>query len=26
MARFGELFLAKLWDVYARKVLPASPF
>ncbi|MFL6697409.1 MAG: patatin-like phospholipase family protein [Vitreoscilla sp.] len=26
MERFGTLFLAKLWDVYARQVLPASPF
>ena len=26
LERFGALFLAKLWDVYARHVLPASPF
>ncbi|HEY6793448.1 MAG TPA: hypothetical protein VI248_02060, partial [Kineosporiaceae bacterium] len=25
MARFGELFLGKLWDVYARQVLPWGP-
>lgn len=24
--QFGTLFLGKLWDVYARNVLPASPF
>ncbi len=24
--RFGSLFLSKLWDVYARHVLPSSPF
>ena len=23
---FGKLFLGKLWDVYARHILPASPF
>lgn len=26
IVRFGTLFLGKLWDVYARRVLPASPF
>ncbi|GAA4623969.1 hypothetical protein GCM10023196_022370 [Actinoallomurus vinaceus] len=25
LARFGELFLGKLWDVYARHVLPWGP-
>ena len=25
MTRFGTLFLGKLWDVYARNILPASP-
>jgi len=26
LARFGELFLGKLWDVYANRILPVSPF
>lgn len=26
LARFGKLFLGKLWDVYARYILPAAPF
>ena len=26
LTRFGKLFLGKLWDVYARHILPASPF
>ena len=26
LARFGKLFMGKLWDVYARHVLPSSPF
>ncbi|HEX8282310.1 MAG TPA: patatin-like phospholipase family protein [Pyrinomonadaceae bacterium] len=26
MARFGALFMGKLWDVYARNVLTSSPF
>ena len=26
LARFGRLFLGKLWDVYATEVLPSSPF
>ena len=26
LERFGSLFLSKLWDVYARHVLPSSPF
>lgn len=26
MARFGRLFMGKLWDVYARKVLSSGPF
>ena len=26
LVRFGELFLGKLWDVYAARLLPASPF
>lgn len=26
LARFGNLFLGKLWDVYARNILPISPF
>jgi predicted patatin/cPLA2 family phospholipase len=26
LERFGGLFLSKLWDVYARHVLPAAPF
>jgi predicted acylesterase/phospholipase RssA len=26
MARFGRLFLGKLWDVYARNVLTSGPF
>ena len=26
LAKFGKLFLGKLWDVYARHVLPAAPF
>lgn len=26
LSRFGSLFLSKLWDVYARHVLPSSPF
>lgn len=26
LARFGKLFLGKLWDVYAREVLAYSPF
>ncbi len=25
LTRFGTLFLGKLWDVYARHILPASP-
>jgi predicted patatin/cPLA2 family phospholipase len=25
LTRFGKLFLGKLWDVYARHVLPSSP-
>lgn len=25
-ARFGTLFLGKLWDVYAHQILPESPF
>jgi predicted patatin/cPLA2 family phospholipase len=25
LTRFGKLFLGKLWDVYARHILPASP-
>jgi predicted acylesterase/phospholipase RssA len=25
LVRFGRLFLGKLWDVYARHILPASP-
>lgn len=25
LTRFGRLFLGKLWDVYAREILPASP-
>jgi predicted acylesterase/phospholipase RssA len=25
-ARFGALFLGKLWDVYAHQILPESPF
>jgi len=24
--RFGQLFLGRLWDVYARELLPAAPF
>ena len=26
LTRFGTLFLGKLWDVYAHRVLPESPF
>jgi hypothetical protein len=26
MARFGRLFMGKLWDVYARNVLTSGPF
>jgi predicted acylesterase/phospholipase RssA len=26
MARFGRLFIGKLWDVYAREVLTSGPF
>jgi predicted patatin/cPLA2 family phospholipase len=26
MARFGQLFLGRLWDVYAREILTSSPF
>ena len=26
LARFGALFMGKLWDVYARNVLTSSPF
>ena len=26
LARFGSLFMGKLWDVYARNVLTSSPF
>jgi hypothetical protein len=26
LTRFGTLFLGKLWDVYAHRVLPSSPF
>lgn len=26
MARFGALFMGKLWDVYARNILTSSPF
>lgn len=26
LARFGKLFLGKLWDVYARNVLTSAPF
>jgi hypothetical protein len=26
MARFGRLFMGKLWDVYARNVLISGPF
>lgn len=26
MARFGRLFMGKLWDVYARQVLSSGPF
>lgn len=26
LARFGKLFLGKLWDVYARQALSSSPF
>jgi hypothetical protein len=26
LTRFGKLFLGKLWDVYARHILPTSPF
>jgi hypothetical protein len=26
LVRFGQLFLGKLWDVYARDVLGSSPF
>jgi hypothetical protein len=26
MARFGRLFMGKLWDVYARDVLTSGPF
>ena len=25
MARFGRLFMGKLWDVYARSILTAGP-
>jgi hypothetical protein len=26
LARFGELFLGKLWDVYATSILCSAPF
>jgi predicted acylesterase/phospholipase RssA len=26
LTRFGSLFLGKLWDVYAHRILPESPF
>lgn len=26
LSRFGSLFLGKLWDVYAHRILPESPF
>ena len=26
LARFGELFIGKLWSVYASRILPAAPF
>jgi hypothetical protein len=26
LTRFGKLFFGKLWDVYARSILPSSPF
>jgi cholesterol oxidase len=26
LTRFGTLFLGKLWDVYAHRILPSSPF
>jgi hypothetical protein len=25
MARFGRLFLGKLWDTYGRRILPFGP-
>jgi hypothetical protein len=26
MARFGRLFMGKLWDVYARNIITSGPF